>query len=100
MQNPENVDLDPNMKSFRRQMVNFMKSLKYTQDLNGRLTGDLINIHPFEDGNGRLCRLLISHVLIESRMSLFPVLLSSFHRRGRRHYIQAVTKFEYKPSLF
>ncbi|XP_057294015.1 protein adenylyltransferase fic-1-like [Hydractinia symbiolongicarpus] len=55
---------------------------------------DLINIHPFEDGNGRLCRLVISHVLVESGMSLFPVLLSSFHKRYRRHYIQAVKMFE------
>ena len=65
-----------------------------------RLFIDMINIHPFEDGNGRLCRLLLSHALVESRMSLFPVLLSSFHRRGRRHYIQAVKKFGEKPSLF
>ena len=65
-----------------------------------RLFIDVINIHPFEDGNGRLCRLLLSHALVESEMSLFPVLLSSFHRRGRRHYIQAVKKFDEKPSLF
>ena len=26
---------------------------------------DLINIHPFEDGNGRLCRMILSHVLID-----------------------------------
>ena len=55
---------------------------------------DLIRIHPFQDGNG------ISHVLVESGTSLFPVLLSSFHRRGRRHYIQAIKKFDEKPSLF
>ena len=65
-----------------------------------KLFMDLVSIHPFEDGNGRLCRLIISHVLTESGMSLFPVLLSSFHRRGRRHYIQAVKKFDEKPSLF
>ena len=65
-----------------------------------RLFIDVINIHPFEDGNGRLCRLLLSHVLTESGMSLFPVLLSSFHRRSRRHYIQAVKRFDEKPSLF
>ena len=46
-----------------------------------RLFIDVINIHPFEDGNGRLCRLLLSHALVESEMSLFPVLLSPFHRR-------------------
>ena len=65
-----------------------------------RLFIDMINIHPFEDGNGRLCRLIISHVLVESGMSLFPVLLSSFHRRGRRHYIQAIKRFIERPSLF
>ncbi|XP_057302764.1 protein adenylyltransferase Fic-like [Hydractinia symbiolongicarpus] len=64
-----------------------------------RLFMDFINIHPFEDGNRRLCRLVISHVLVESGMSLFPVLLSSFHKRGRRHYIQAVKRFEERPSL-
>ena len=61
---------------------------------------DLINIHPFEDGNGRTCRLIISHVLMKSGLSLFPVLISSFHRRERRHYIQAVKRFEYCPSMF
>ena len=66
---------------------------------SAKLFIDLINIHPFEDGNGRLCRLIISHVLMESGLSLFPVLLSSFHKRGRRHYIQAVKRFEEKPSL-
>lgn len=60
---------------------------------------DMINIHPFEDGNRRLCRLITSHVLVESGMSLFPVLLSSFHRRGRRHYIQAIKRFNDRPSL-
>ena len=65
-----------------------------------KLFMDLVSIHPFEDGNGRLCRLIISHVLTESGMSLFPVLLSSFHRRSRRHYIQAVKRFGEKPSLF
>ncbi|XP_057316770.1 uncharacterized protein LOC130657787 [Hydractinia symbiolongicarpus] len=64
-----------------------------------RLFIDLINIHTFEDGNGRLCRLVISHVLVESGMSLLPVLLSSLHKRGRCHYIQAVKRFKERPSL-
>ena len=46
------------------------------------LFGNIINIHPFEDGNGRICRLILAHVLIQMKCCLFPVILSSFHRRG------------------
>ena len=62
------------------------------------LFGNIINIHPFEDGNGRICRL--AHVVIQMKCCLFLVILSSFHRRGRRHYIRAVKTFDRKPSMF
>ena len=61
------------------------------------LFGKIINIHPFEDENGRICRLILAHVLIQIKCSLFPVILSSFHRRGRRNYIRAVKAFDRKP---
>ena len=60
---------------------------------------DLINIHPFEDGNGRLGRMILSHMLMRSGCSLFPILLSSFNKRGRRHYIQAVNRYHENPSM-
>ena len=60
---------------------------------------DLINIHPFEDGNGRLCQMILSHVLMLGGCSLFPVLLGSFNERGRRHYIQAVNRYHENPSM-
>ena len=63
------------------------------------LFGNIINIHPFEDGNGRICRLILAHVLIQMKCCLFPVILSSFHRRGRRHYIRAAKIFDRKPSM-
>ena len=63
------------------------------------LFGNIINIHPFEDGNGRICRLILAHVLIQMKCCLFPVILSSFHRLGRRHYIRAVKMFDGKPSM-
>ena len=47
--------------------------------------GKIINIHPFEDGNGRTCHLILVHVLTQKKCCLFPVILSSFHRRDRRH---------------
>ena len=62
------------------------------------LFGNIINIHPFEDGNGRIYRLILAHVLMQMKCCLFPVILSSFHRRGRRHYIRAVKMFDRKPS--
>ena len=48
---------------------------------------DMINIYPFEDRNSRLCQVMLSHVLVKSGCNLFPVLLSSFHKQGRKHYI-------------
>ena len=61
--------------------------------------GNIINIYPFENGNGRIFRLILSHVLIQMKCCLFPVILSSFHRRGRRHYIRAVRAFYRKSSM-
>ena len=43
------------------------------------LFGNIISTHPFEDGNGRICRLIFTHVLIQMKCCLFPVILSSFH---------------------
>ena len=60
---------------------------------------NIINIHPFEDGNGRICHLILAHVLIQIKCCLFPIILSSFHRRGRRHYVRAVKAFDRKPSM-
>ena len=59
---------------------------------------DLINIHPFEHGNGRSCWMILSHVVIDGCCGLFPVLLSSFNNRGRRYYIQAVNRYHENPS--
>ena len=63
------------------------------------LFGNIINIHPFEDGKGRICRLILAHILIQRKCCLFPVILSSFHRHGRRHYVRAVRMFDIKPSM-
>ena len=63
------------------------------------LFGNIINTHPFEDRNGRICCLILAHVLMQMKCCLFPVILRSFHRRVRRHYIRAVKMFDRKPSL-
>ena len=63
------------------------------------LFGNIINIDPFEDRNGKICRLILAHVLIQMKCCLFSVILSSFYRRGRRHYIKAVKMFDRRPSM-
>ena len=63
------------------------------------LFGNIIKIHPFEDGHGRICHLILTYVLIPMKCCLFPVILSSFHRRDRRHHIRAVKMFDRKPSM-
>ena len=64
-----------------------------------KLFGNIINIHPFEDGNGRICRWILAHVLMQMKCCPFPANLSSFHRCGRRHYIRAVKMFDRKPLM-
>ena len=41
------------------------------------LFGNIINIHPFEDRNGRICCLILAHVLIQTKFCLFSVILNS-----------------------
>ena len=40
---------------------------------NTNLLGSIINIHSFEGGNGKICRFILGHVLIQMKCSLFPV---------------------------
>ena len=63
------------------------------------LIGNIINIHPFEDGNRRICCLILVHVLIQVKCCVLPVILSSFHRHGQRHYIRVVKTFDRNPSM-
>ena len=62
------------------------------------LFANIINIHPFEDGNGRICCLILAHVLIQMKSCLYPEILSFFHRRGGRYYIRAVKGYNENPS--
>ena len=60
---------------------------------------DLIRIHPLEDENGRLCRMILSHVLIQDGYYAFLILLDSFNKREKRCYIQAVNRYHENPSM-
>lgn len=46
---------------------------------------DFIGIHPFDDGNGRVVRLLVNYVLL--RAGLLPLVIKS---RDRRRYLESI----------
>ena len=82
------------------EIVRFYKTKKDDQIMaTTNLFGKIINIHQFEDGNGRICHLILGHILIKMKCCLFPVILRFFQRRGRRHYIRAAKMFYRKPSM-
>lgn len=53
--------------------------------LLARLHHDFIRIHPFDDGNGRVVRLLLNFVLL--RAGLLPLVVKS---RDRRRYLETI----------
>ena len=83
---------------WKTQFLDFIKPKNMIMTATN-LFGNIINIHPYEDGKGRICRLIFTHILMQMKCCLFPVILSSFHRRGRRHYIKAVKMSDRNPSM-
>jgi len=55
---------------------------------------EVITIHPFVNGNGRLCRLLLAYALRKSGIP-FSVSLSSGSNQSRVHYICAIQNIRY-----
>lgn len=56
-------------------------------ELLARLHHNFIRIHPFDDGNGRVVRLLINFVLL--RAGLLPLIVKS---RDRRRYLETIAQ--------
>jgi fido (protein-threonine AMPylation protein) len=50
---------------------------------------EVIQAHPFQDGNGRLSRLLLAYALARAGFP-FAVPLTSGHSKARKHYILAI----------
>ena len=63
---------------------------------------NFVSLHPFEDGNGRMARLLFSHTL-EKMGVPFPVVFTTGHSRSRSHVIKALKikdKYNQHQGLF
>jgi Fic family protein len=48
-----------------------------------------ITLHPFQNGNGRLCRLLFAFAMIQAGVP-FPVALTTGHSGARKHYMKSI----------
>jgi Fic family protein len=59
--------------------------------LAANLFYELITVHPFADGNGRLCRLMATFSLFGTGLP-FAVSITSGHRRSRRHCIDCILR--------
>ena len=59
--------------------------------LTANLFYELITVHPFSDGNGRICRLMTTFSLFGTGVP-FAVSITSGHRRSRKHYIDCILR--------
>ncbi|KAJ1435217.1 fido domain-containing protein [Ochromonadaceae sp. CCMP2298] len=58
-------------------------------EVTSKLFYDMITLHPFSDGNGRFCRLLVTYALRRAGFP-FSIPLSSHHKKSRNHYMLAI----------
>jgi Fic family protein len=74
------------MAAFRQWLGSELESPTLTLPmLLGRLHHEFIRIHPFDDRNGRVVRLLVNYVLL--RANLFPLVVKS---RDRGRYLEVI----------
>ena len=52
---------------------------------------EVVSLHPFEDGNGRLCRLLWCYSLMRDGLP-FPLTASSGHSSSQKHFVQCIQR--------
>ncbi len=60
-------------------------------ELAGWLFSEVVSLHPFKDGNGRLSRLLWCYSLMKDGHP-FPAVLTSGHRKSQRHLVKCLQR--------
>ena len=54
---------------------------------------EVVTLHPFDDGNGRISRLLWCYSLMKDGMP-FPVMLTSGHKKSQKHLVKCINRDE------
>ena len=54
---------------------------------------DFVCIHPYEDGNGRIGRLIVSYIMLQSGKIKFPLPFYDGSKRSRQHYQYTISHF-------
>eukprot|EP00041_Stephanoeca_diplocostata_P015351 m.292612 g.292612 ORF g.292612 m.292612 type:complete len:327 (-) comp20005_c0_seq1:644-1624(-) len=57
------------------------------------LLSEVVSLHPFRNGNGRIARLLFVYGLARHGISA-PVIFGNSHKKSRQHYIRALKAFQ------
>lgn len=80
-------------KSMESLVDDYNKKLKAANhdmfELASWLLYRVVSLHPFEDGNGRLCRLLWCFSLLRDGLP-FPLTLSDGHDKAHDHYVKCI----------
>ena len=62
-----------------------------TYELASWLHFNVVSLHPFEDGNGRISRLLWCYSLMRDGLP-FPAVLSSGHKKSQKHLVMCLKR--------
>lgn len=81
--------IPPNMARIVKEYESKKSSSHDRYQLASWLFYQVVSLHPFEDGNGRLSRLLWCYSLMRDGLP-FPLVLTSGHRRSQKHLVQCL----------
>ncbi|KAG2449555.1 hypothetical protein HYH02_005089 [Chlamydomonas schloesseri] len=77
------------LENFHRDLALVASGALDKHIMAARLFYEMIMLHPFQNGNGRLCRLLVTYALMKAG-DPFPVCLSNGHKKSRQHFQQVL----------
>ncbi len=88
---PSYTCIPANMEKIVREYNERYSSPHDAFELASWLYFNVVSLHPFVDGNGRISRLLWSYSLMRDGLP-FPAMLSSGHRKSQKHLVLCIER--------